>query len=198
MIINQNTYALNMDAVSMSEEEFFSFCHDNQPLRIERDHNKQIIIMSPTGSESGFLNFIVSGQLYQWYKQTKKGRFFDSSAGFTLLDGSVRSPDASWVSSAKWAEVKEADKKKFAPICPEFVIEIKSNSDSINYLKTKMTDVWMKNGVRLAWLIDPDEQVIYVYDADGKEEVLEGFQHQLSAGDILPGFELDLTELEAS
>lgn len=196
MIINQHTYALNMDAVSMSDEEFFRFCHDNQPLRIERDHKKQIIIMSPTGSESGFLNFIISGQLYQWYKQTKNGKFFDSSAGFTLPDGSVRSPDASWVASSKWDELALAAKQRFAPICPDFVIELKSKKDAIDYLKSKMTDVWIKNGVQLGWLIDPEAKITYVYHADGSEEVVEGFQRKLSAGTILPDFALDLAELE--
>ena len=196
MIINQNTYALNMDAVSMSADEFFRFCHDNQPLRIERDHKKQIIIMSPTGSESGLINNEISRQLANWNKQIKLGRTFDSSTGFTLPDGSVRSPDASWVSSSKWEKLEASDREKFAPVCPDFVIELKSKHDAISYLKSKMVDVWIKNGVQLAWLIDPEEKVVYVYREDSTEEQLNGFQQKVSGKNVLQGFELDLTELE--
>ena len=196
MIINQNTYTLNMDAVSMSDDEFFRFCHDNQPLRIERDHKKQIIIMSPTGSESGLINNEISRQLANWNKRMKLGKTFDSSTGFTLPDQSMRSPDASWILSERWNKLDRSEKKKFAPICPDFVIEVKSDSDSINYLKNKMVEVWVKNGVRLAWLIDPEKQVTYVYHEDGSEELVEGFQRKLSAEVVLPDFMLDLAELE--
>jgi len=190
-----NMYMLNMDAVKMSDDEFFQFCHDNRPLRIERDENQQIIIMSPTGSLTGYLNNIVSSELYHWNKQTKLGKTFDSSTGFTLADGSKRSPDASWVSIEKWDALTLQEKQKFAPVCPEFVVELKSTNDSIEYLQKKIQNVWIKNGTVLAWLIDPDQEQVYIYKRDGSQEVISGFDQKLTADDLLVGFKIDLQEL---
>ncbi len=178
----------------MTDEEFYHFCQDNRDLRIERNEHQEIIIMSPTGSLSGYLNNIISSQLYLWNQTAKLGRTFDSSTGFKLPDGSNRSPDAAWVSNEAWNRLTEAEKRKFAPLCPEFVIELKSDTDDIADLKKKM-QMWLSNGCRLAWLIDPDEEKAYVYRPDRAVESVEGFDQTLSGEDILPGFSLDLSLL---
>ena len=178
----------------MTDEEFYHFCQDNRDLRIERNEHQEIIIMSPTGSLSGYLNNIIASQLYLWNQTAKLGRTFDSSTGFKLPDGSNRSPDAVWVSNEAWNRLTEAEKRKFAPLCPEFVIELKSDTDDIADLKKKM-QMWLSNGCRLAWLIDPDEEKAYVYRPDRAVESVEGFDQTLSGEDILPGFSLDLSLL---
>src|SRR5688572_13885673 len=123
---------------NMSENEFFNFCQQNENLRIERDENGQIFIMAPTGSETGDINLRIATEVFLWNKIRKSGVAFDSSTGFTLPDNSVLSPDVSWMRSEKWNKVPKKDKEKFAHVCPDFVIELKSKSDNLNYLKNKM------------------------------------------------------------
>ncbi|MEM9833729.1 MAG: Uma2 family endonuclease [Bacteroidota bacterium] len=180
----------------MTDEEFYRFCQDNRDLRIERNEHQEIIIMSPTGSLSGYLNNIISSQLYLWNQTAKLGKTFDSSTGFKLPDGSNRSPDAAWVSNKAWDQLSETEKRKFAPLCPEFVIELKSDTDDIEDLKKKM-QMWLTNGCRLAWLIDPDEEKAYVYRPDRAVELAEGFDRTLSGEDVLPDFSLDLSLLNS-
>lgn len=142
---------------NLTDEEFLKFCLENPGLRIERNSNLEIIIRSPVTSLSGFFSAEVCGQLRDWNKKSKTGIVFDSSAGFTLPDRSVLSPDASWISKDRWNSLSDEDKNKFAPLCPEFIIEIRSKSDSLEDLKKKMT-VWIGNKAQLAWLIDPVEK----------------------------------------
>ncbi|MEK6480582.1 Uma2 family endonuclease [Catalinimonas sp. 4WD22] len=179
----------------MSDDEFFQFCVDNPELRIERNEQQEIIIMSPTGTISGFNSSECFGQLYLWNKQSKLGKTFDSSTGFLLPDGSVRSPDAAWVSNQQWSQLTAEQKKKFAPLCPEFVIEVKSDSDNLGDLQKKM-QMWISNGCQLAFLIDPEVKQSFVYDKDGTVQQLKGFDKQLSGNAVLPDFLLELTELE--
>ncbi len=178
----------------MTDDEFFQFCQENQDLRIERNENLEIIFMTPTGSISGYYNNEVSRQLANWNVEKKLGKTFDSSTGFTLSDRSVRSPDASWLSNHQWQQLSQNQKEKFAPVCPEFVIELRSSSDEIEDLQEKM-NMWIHNGCQLGWLIDFQEQATYIYRADGTAEKVTGFDRKLSGEDILPGFELDLSEL---
>lgn len=179
---------------SMTDKEFFDFCQQNDVWRIERDENKQIIIMPPTNANTGIKNTNILGELFIWNKKKKLGVCFDSSTGFTLPDGSVRSPDASWLAIEKWNRLSDDQKNQFAHICPDFVIELKSNADNLKSLTSKM-DKWIKNGCALAWLINPENKRVLIFRKDGSIEKIEGFENTLSGEDILPGFQLDLSVL---
>jgi len=174
----------------MTDEEFLSFCLENQDLRIERNSNLEIIIMSPASTKSGSHSGAVFGQLFAWNLIAGRGEVFDSSAGFTLQDRSVFSPDASWISNEKWRLLNEEDKDKFAPICPEFVIEVRSKTDDLGMLRKKM-NVWIKNGAELAWLIDPRDRVSFIYDEKGETRI-DGFTGKLLGTGPMEGFELNL------
>ncbi len=179
---------------SMSEEEFFDFCQQNEIARIERDENKQIIIQPPTYTYEGILRGEISGVLAIWNRKQNPGVCFDSSTGFTLPDGSVRSPDASWMSNEKWNNISEEEKQKFADVCPDFVIELKSPSDNLKYLTNKMHK-WMENGCALGWLINPENKTVSVFRQSGSVDKVNGFNNILSGEDVLPGFKLDLSIL---
>ncbi len=179
----------------LSEEEFFNFCQQNPGLRLERDHNKQIYIMAPTGYYTGGLNSEIFGELYVWNKKFKSGKVFDSSTGFTLADGTVFSPDVAWVSDLKDSALTQEDKSRFAHVCPDFICELKSTSDRLNTLKSKMLK-WIENGARLAWLVDPESKKVFIYREDSSISIIRGFNNKLSGENILPGFELDLELLQ--
>ncbi|MBC6990065.1 Uma2 family endonuclease [Hymenobacter sp. BT491] len=179
----------------MSDDEFFDFCQLNSDLRIERTANHEILIISPTGSRSGKRHARLNGQLYTWFITAKTGEIFDSNTDFILPDGSMLSPDASWVSAAKWNAPTTEQQDKFAPVCPEFVVELKSASDSIKTLQAKMLD-WLRNGAQLAWLIVPETETAYIYRPDRTEpEVVQGFDNELFGENVLQGFHLRLAEL---
>jgi Uma2 family endonuclease len=175
----------------MTDDEFLWFCLENKDLRIERNSNLEVLIMSPVTSLSGFLNAEIIRQLANWAIEQKNGFVFDSSSGFTLPDRSVLSPDASWVSRSKWQSMSEQDQNKFAPICPEFVIEIKSKSDSLQDLQAKMK-TWIANGAQLAWLIDPSQKKSFIYRSNGEVKEIEGFDKKLKGEGLVEGFVLDL------
>jgi len=158
----------------MTTEEFFHFCQENDELNFERDEKGNIIFMPPTGSNTGNTNSEINIDLGIWNRKHQLGRVFDSNTGFTLPDGSTRSPDAAWISNQKWNALTDAEKEVFAPVCPEFVIELRSKSDRLQYLQDKMS-MWIKNGVHLAWLIDPLEQKTYIYRKDRSVVIVESF-----------------------
>ena len=182
--------------VAMTDKEFFDFCQQNTNLRIERTAAHEILIMSPTGSRSGKRNAHLTFQLGKWCEQHPElGEYFDSNTGFTLPDNSVLSPDASWVSVGKWQALTGEQQDKFAPVCPEFVVELKSASDSLKTLQAKMLD-WLHNGAQLAWLLNPEAETAYIYRAGQAEpEIVRGFDRELSGETVLPGFQLRLAEL---
>ncbi|MCA6394655.1 MAG: Uma2 family endonuclease [Cytophagales bacterium] len=180
----------------MTDDELFAFCAANKELRIERDELGQLIIMSPSGGITGNLNFRISGIFFQWAEMNGQlGYGFDSATGFRLADRSTRSPDVSWVRKTKWDKLRLEDQEKFAPICPDFVIELRSKSDSLSQLKSKM-EKWMENGCELAWLIDPIQQKTYIYQPNVAVYEVTDFDQKLSGGTLLPGFELDLARLK--
>ena len=179
---------------TMSDEEFFAFCQQNDILKVERDENKQIIIMAPTNISTGNQNVSLLTELANWNNKQKSGACFDSSTGFTLPDGSVRSPDASWMTKEKWDNIPKKDKQTFAHACPDFVIELKSPSDNLKYLTSKMHK-WIENGCSLAWLINPDKKTVFIFRKNGTIDKITGFNNVLSGEDILPGFKLDLSIL---
>jgi Uma2 family endonuclease len=159
---------------NMSDDEFFSFCVQNKGLNIERDENKQILIMPPEGNDSSAKNSILNFDLFLWNKKTRLAIVFDSSAGFYLSDTSMRNPDAAWISNEKWNRIGKEERKKFTNLTPDFVIELMSASDRLNSAKDKM-EKWIKNGVLLAWLIDPKNETVHVYKSSGTMEVVNGF-----------------------
>lgn len=178
----------------MTDDELFAFCAANKELRIERDENGQLIIMSPAGGITGNLNFKLTGIFSQWVEtHPDLGYGFDSATGFRLPDKSMRSPDVSWVKKEKWDALSLTEKEKFAPVCPDFVIELRSKSDSLQQLKLKM-EKWVSNGCTLAWLIDPIEEKTYIYSGNTVQEI-SGFASNISGTELLPGFELDLSRL---
>lgn len=181
----------------MTDNEFFAFCQQHPELRIERTANHEIVIMSPTGSRSGKRNAQLIFQLGKWCEQHQDlGEYFDSNTGFTLPDGSVLSPDASWVSAAKWNALTTDQQDKFAPVCPEFVVELKSATDSTKTLQAKMQN-WLSNGAQLAWLFVPETETTYIYRPGQPEpEVVQSFENELSGEAVLPGFRLRLAELQ--
>lgn len=183
-------------AEAMSETDFEQFCAQNRDLRIEREANGKVTIMAPVHFDSGSFELDVATDLNLYVRKTKKGKALGPSTGFKLPDGSTKSPDASWISAEKLAALPPAERKKFAAVVPDFVIELRSDSDKLGKLKRKMEQTWIANGVRLAWLIDPVKQKVYIYRQDGSIEVVQGFDGKLNGEDVLPGFELDLGMLK--
>ena len=155
------TLVINTDAFEMTEDQFFRFCIQNRDLKIERNYNKQIFIMSPTGFETGKRNAEIIFQLENWNRKYKSGYVFDSSTGFTLPNNAVRSPYAAWIKKERADNLSENEKKQFAHICPDFIIELKSKSDSLKNLQEKMEE-WINNGCGLGWLIDFEDKKTYI------------------------------------
>jgi len=179
----------------MTDDELFAFCAANKELRIERDEEGQLIIMSPAGSFSSKLNFKLNALFGNWVEANSNlGVGFDSSGGFTLPDRSMRSPDIAWIKKERWEAISLVQQEKFAPICPDFVIELRSKSDSLSQLKNKM-EKWIANGCELGWLIDPIEKKSYVFKPDNRVQEVDGFDKKLDGGNLLPGFTLDLKRL---
>ena len=196
-MILENGYKLSFPKnLQFSDDEFFEFCQQNADLNIERDSDQNIIVMSPTGSLSGEFESIILIELGIWNKHHRLGHAFNSATGFSLPDGSMRSPDASWVSSEKWNGLTLEQKKKFAPVCPEFVVEVMSPSDSLKELKEKM-QMYLSNGVQLGWLFDIENEMVYIYSPKS-ESFIKGFDQSIKADETLPGFELDLRLLKQS
>lgn len=191
-----NKFVLKTSAFRLSDEEFFNFCRENRELRIEKTASQDIIIMPPTGYSTGYRNSEIIRQLANWNKQAKAGRVVDSSTGFTLPGGAVRSPDAAWISNKHDQHLTEEAKQKFAALCPDFVIELKSNSDSLVQLQDKMRE-WIDNGCQLAWLIDPAQETVYVYQPNQAVTTVQRFSSRISGEPILPGFELILADLRS-
>lgn len=177
----------------MTDEELMQFCAANDLLRVERDKNGELILMTPTGSEGGGRNAEVTIELGIWAREDGRGKVFDSNAGFTLPDGSMRSADASWISWPRWNALTREQQKRFAPICPEFVIELRSESDRLEDLRAKMGE-WIANGAKLAWLIDPERRAVEVYRPGYVPEVIEGASAVHGEGPV-GGFVLELARI---
>jgi Uma2 family endonuclease len=165
----------------------------NRDLQLERTATGELIVMPPTGSDTGYRNLDIAGQLWLWNRQTKLGVAFDSSSGFHLPNGSSRSPDAAWIRQDRWDALSIEQQETFAPICPDFVLELRSKNDSIEKLRAKMRE-YIDNGARLGWLIDRKNQQVEIYRPGQDVEVLN-HPVSLSGENVLPGFVLDLTEI---
>ncbi|WP_413168368.1 Uma2 family endonuclease [Capilliphycus salinus ALCB114379] len=179
--------------IEITDEQFFEFCQINRELRIERTAHGELVIMSPTGSETEERNFDLIGQLWMWTKQDGTGVGFGSSGGFTLPNGAVRSPDAAWIKKSRWEAISSEQRQKFAPICPDFVVELRSASDRLKLLQEKMQE-YIENGAELGWLIDPIQKQVYVYRPEVEMECLEN-PATVSGDPVLSGFVLDLSKI---
>ncbi|WP_009631195.1 Uma2 family endonuclease [Synechocystis sp. PCC 7509] len=181
-------------AIELTDERFEQICQSNRDLRFERTATGELVIMLPAGSDTGRQNCELNGQLWLWNRQNRLGVGFDSSAGFTLPNGAIRSPDLSWIKQERWDSLNTAQKRKFAPICPNFVAELCSQCDRLTDVQSKMQE-YLDNGAILGWLIDPESQV-EIYRPNQTVEVKNAL-NSLSGEDVLPGFELDLQEIWA-
>ncbi|MEZ5424859.1 MAG: Uma2 family endonuclease [Pyrinomonadaceae bacterium] len=179
--------------LEMTDEQFFEFCQANRDVRIERNSEGEIIIMPPTGWDTGDKNSEINFQLRLWTKKDGTGKCVDSSSGYVLSNGAVVSPDASWISLERLETISPEKRRKFLPLAPDFVIELRSKSDVLSNLKEKM-EQYIENGVSLGWLIDPTENKIYVYQPDREIEILEN-PKEISGEPILEGFVLNLEEI---
>jgi Uma2 family endonuclease len=177
----------------LSDHEFFEFCQLNREWRIERTSAGDIVIMPPTGGKTGRRNAHLTKVLAAWADADGSGIAFDSSTGFALPDGAKRSPDAAWVKRERWDRLSDEDQEEFPPLCPDFVAELRSPSDSPAALREKMEE-YIANGAQLGWLIDPIEQRVYVYRPEVPPERLDHPEH-LSGDPVLPGFVLDTENL---
>jgi len=177
----------------VSQEQFHQLVAVNRDLRLERMATGELIVMPPTGSSTGNRNLDIEGQLWLWNRQTKLGKVFNSSSGFLLPNGATRSPDASWVSHARWDALTPEEQEGFAPICPDFVLELRSSSDNMKTLRAKMRE-YMENGAILGWLIDRKNQQVEIYRQNREVEILNK-PSNLSGENVLPRFILDLTEV---
>lgn len=179
--------------LELTDERFEQICRSNPELRLERTAKGELVVMSPTESETGNKNWGLCGQLWVWNQQTGLGKGFDSSTGFKLPNGATRSPDAAWVRLGRWEALTPEERRRFAPICPDFVVELRSPSDDLDEIQAKMRE-YMENGLQLGWLIDPETQQVEVYRPNQSVEVLHKPETLLGEG-VLPGFTLVLKEI---
>lgn len=191
---DQDALTLHFGSVlHMDRHEFLQFCQANPDLRMELSCDGDVIILPPTGSKSAQRNFTLIGQFGVWMQSDETGFGFDSSAGFTLPNGAVRAPDLAWIRKERWEVLSEDEQEEFAPICPDFVVELLSRTDRLETIKDKMQE-YIDNGAQLGWLIDPRERDVYVY-RPGEEVVCLSDPETISGGPLLPNFVLDVRRL---
>ena len=177
----------------VSYEQFYDFCQSNPEFRIEMTRKGEIIVMLPSFSEIGGKNFRLAVQFAVWAKNEGTGKGFDSSTGFVLPNGAVRSPDLSWIKLERWNALTLEQRENFAHICPDFVVELRSESDSLKKLQDKMTE-YIENGASLGWLFDVKNKKVYVYRPNAEIEVLSN-PTEISGEPTLPGFMLNIQEI---
>jgi Uma2 family endonuclease len=185
-------YTVNLNSiVSMTDEQFYQLCLSNPDLKFERNVKGELIIMPPTGGETGNRNAEVASEFVIWNRRTRLGKVFDSSTCFKLPNGADRSPDVAWVRLARWDALTPEQREKFPPIAPDFVLELMSPSDSLLVSQTKMQE-YMENGVQLGWLLERKTYRVEIY-RQGKTIEIQQKPTALSGEDVLPGFSLDLS-----
>ncbi len=187
--------------LKLTDEQFWELCHQHQDFRFERTATGVLIIMPPTGGTTSdpegicfaARNAEIIYQLKAWSRQNKRGKVFDSSGGFKLPNGADRFPDASWLKIDRWNALTQEQQEKFVPLCPDFVVELRSPSDALAKIRAKMQE-YLENGAKLGWLIDPSRKIVEIYRRDREVEILHS-PNTVSGEDILPGFVLDLSEI---
>lgn len=184
-------FSLNLSPIlQLTDEQYEKLCQENPDLKLELTQHGELVIMPPTGGETGRRNSSINLELGLWNRQTQLGIVFDSSTEFKLPNGANRSPDAAWIRRDRWDALTTAQKESFPPICPDFVIELLSPSDNFKTVQAKMQE-YLDNGIRLGWLIDPKSQRIEIYRQGKAVEMLES-PSTLSGENVLVGFVLDL------
>ena len=179
--------------LQLTDDQFYELCQLNRELRIERTAQGELLIMPPAGWETSEYNAEICMQLRQWAKREGTGTTTDSSGGFILPNTAVRSPDAAWIRHDRLTTLTAEQRKKFLPLCPDFVLELRSPTDSLSVLQDKMQE-YMDNGAQLGWLIDPVRRQVFIYRPDLPVEQLEK-PDSVSGEPLLPGFRLDLREI---
>ncbi|MFB2897034.1 Uma2 family endonuclease [Aerosakkonemataceae cyanobacterium BLCC-F50] len=181
---------LNLNTVDLTDEQFYQLCQNNRELNFERNAKGELIIMPPVGGESGNREADLIIDLGNWNRQTRLGYTFSSSTVFKLPNGSDRSPDAAWIRRERWEALTPEQRRKFPPIAPDFVIELRSETDDLSMLQEKMRE-YLDAGVRLGWLINPQQQQVEIYRL-GQAVELRNLPTELLGEDVLPGFSLSL------
>lgn len=181
---------LNLDQVNLTNEQFYNLCIANPDRQLERSQQGELIIMAPVGGVSGNREADFLIDLGLWNRQTRLGKVFSSSTIFRLPQGGDRSPDAAWVSLERWQNLSPEDQEKFPPLCPDFVLELRSRTDRLEALQTKMAE-YLASGLRLGWLIDPQRQAVEIYRLNKPVEVMS-LPAVLSGENVLPSFNLQV------
>jgi Uma2 family endonuclease len=179
--------------VELSDDQFYQLCQNHRDLKFERTAQGELVIVTPVGGEGGSWEADLIGDLVYWNRRTQLGKVFSSSTCFKLPNGAVRSPDAAWVTLNRWNQLTPEQQKKFPPICPDFVIELRSESDALEPLQQKMQE-YLSNGLRLGWLINPQKRQVEIYRANQDKQVLEN-PKELDGEEILSDFVFDLSIL---
>jgi len=194
VIIPRNRFTFSFEQTERpTVEEFEKICSQNEDLRFEMSKEGEISVMPPVYSDTSESNADIVYQLKHWAKKDKTGKVYESSAGFILPNGAIRSPDASWIKIERLEKLSDEEQYGFKNICPDFVIELRSSSDSLPKVKAKM-DEYIENGTKLGWLIDPLKKKVHIYQKDKDIEVLDNPKLLKATGD-LEGFNLDLSEI---
>jgi len=180
-------------ATALDDDTLFALCRANPDLRIERDRDGELIVMSPTGGETGRRNFRLTTKLGVWTERDGTGIGFDSSTGFVLPNGAERAPDAAWVKRERWEALTDAQRRKFVPLVPDFVVELRSATDDLHALHAKMAE-YIEQGARLGWLLDPQSKTVWIYRA-GAEVEAQIDAESVSGEGVLVGFELRLADV---
>ncbi|MGQ9871927.1 Uma2 family endonuclease [Leptodesmis sp.] len=176
--------------IRLTDDQFYQLCQANPEIKFERSAQGELIIMAPTGGETGNCNIEIAADFVIWNRQTQLGKVFDSSTGFRLPNGAARSPDVAWVRQERWDALTPAERKAFPPLCPDFVLELRSPGDSLSKLQAKMRE-YIENGAQLGWLLNRQDQQVEIYRPGQAVEVLETPAF-LSGESVLPGFILHL------
>ena len=194
MVLVADRPGIKLPMRSMTDDEFYYFCQENPDFKFERDTNGNIISMALTGGDTGRRNTDLVIEIGIWNRTRQAGIVFDSSTGFKLPNGANRSPDVAFVAMDKWQALTPDERTKYPPLCPDFLVELMSETDYLREATDKMQE-YMENGCRLAWLINPKTEEARIYRPDGSVRVVHGFDNTLSGEDVLPGFTFDLALL---
>jgi len=194
LIVEGHQIHLDRNPNNLTNDELYDFCVMNQELRIERDAQQNIIIMAPVGGDSGYREIEFMTEINIW-RRKNGGASFSSSTGFLMPNGAMRSPDACWVSEERWSTITAEQKKKFPPVTPDFIVEVRSSTDTLKAAKAKMEE-WVENGIRLGWLIDFKNKQVFIYREDGSIEIVKGLEHKLSGEEVMENFVFDLKQLK--
>jgi Uma2 family endonuclease len=189
-MITSTPVILNLKNVDLSDEQFYQLCQVNENWQLERTAKGELIIMPPVGGVSGNREADLNGPIWLWNSQTQLGRVFSSSTIFRLPNGGNRSPDVAWVTNERWDSLTPEEQEKFPPICPDFVIELRSRTDSLPQLQEKMQE-YLNSDLRLGWLINPPAQEVEIYRPNQTVEIIQ-LPASLSGENVLPGFVLEL------